>query len=137
MANLLVKLYATDGNGLPTGETLATGSFDEESLNLDTYNWKEVELTPHIQLTSGNKYAISVEPENTLTNIVEWAGLVLGTYSGGNHVYWSDSIWVNDVGSDLSLQIWGDSYVFSPPDDIVTYKRLVAAAKNSFFYESL
>jgi hypothetical protein len=58
---------------------------------------------------------------------------VLSQDGGESWISYED--WIG-LEADMFFEVWAED-VFSPPYDIVTYKRLVAAAKNSFFYESL
>lgn len=59
-------------------------------------------------------------------------------YADGNRVskFGAEGEWAAEPG-DLMFETYSSSYVFSPPYDIATVRRLCAAAKNTFYYEDI
>lgn len=132
---LTVNIYATSEE-LPTGGVLASGTTNGNTLTENTDGeWREITLTSSYALVSGTKYAI-VLATNANAGFRYYS--MPETYEGGDYVYFDDPNWVVYGGADWMFETWGtDAYVFSPPADRVTYKRLVAAASNKIWYESV
>lgn len=120
---------------------IATTIFNGNVITTDTAGeWKEFTI-PSLDIDAG---VYSVRLNSTLSNAsnkLMWKiDSTSASYTGGA-AYWYASP-LDDptefTDQDFLFEINGDeAYVFSPPVDIITYKRLVAAASNALFYETI
>jgi hypothetical protein len=136
---ITISIKAVNGDGKPTGGDLTSGTTDGDTLTTDTGGeWREITFSAVYSLSSGTQYAI-----------------VLRCSGSGNYPFYSRRQYPTDYEggqqgtSTNSGSTWGmtpyrtlmfrtyDDYTFSPPNDMITYKRLVAAANNKFWYESI
>lgn len=141
-----VDIYLTETEAnLPTDVILgSTEDVDISTITTDA-NGEDVEFTldTPIELTSG-KYAIYITPHqnwNVLTNMIYFGKVTLVDYDDGSYITnitydGGETGWLTD-SYHLYLNIAGEAYVFTPPADIVTTKRLVAAANDKIWYENI
>ncbi len=107
--------------------------------NIET---SEVVLGSPIELTEDTEYAILVEGP-PLPKGIAWATTDGGDdyYSQGVAMLFFNDVW-SDLGQDKDFHfITYSEFVFSPPEpsginNMVTIKRVVAAANNKVFYET-
>ncbi len=107
-----VSIRATDGSIRPTGDDLASGTFDGNGLTTDTGGeQKTITLTTGLALVQGTKYAIVARaPTGSSGNRVLWhADTSTGAYTGGTRTVSSDSggSWVNSGGQDMYFEVGG------------------------------
>lgn len=121
----------------PTGAALATASFAVPIVQA----WiGPIELSVPVALTSGMLYAIVID---TPVISLRWYGDInVGSddYTGGEPFIDIGAGWVEvhspNNWSDRGFRVYsGAAFVFSPPADIVTTKRLVAFSNNTLYYE--
>ena len=101
----------TTSAGLPTGNDLASGTTDGDTLTDDSGGeWREIELGAGTVLTATNKYAIAVRlTVPNANNKVAWKRVGAGGYAGGNTVTSGDgSTWFTD-SSDHLFEAWGEA----------------------------
>ena len=96
--DVIVSIRATDTNGLPTGDDLATGILSCTSIQENQYAWYEFKLGAGCTLMSGTKYAIIMRVTNSDEyNKIYFRINTSGAYPNG---------WL--VGSNNSGTSWGD-----------------------------
>jgi len=137
-------IYATDGGGKPTGVALATFSI-VITAETTSPTWSTIStLSPSISLTSGVKYALVID--GTADEIFYWYtddDSSVDRYAGGEPFVdlGAGAGWVarsSPNQTDHSFRVYsGAAYVFTPPVDIVTYRRLVGAAEDAIWYEDI
>ncbi len=112
-----VTIYATDGDGKPTGSSLATGTIASGTIGA-TDTWYEVSLGVGIPLTANTKYAIVVST-NTSSNYLNWRVDHIGaTYASGQFWIGSGGTWtgLNDPEDcDAMFEEWGTAISVSAP----------------------
>ena len=106
---LTAAIRATDGEGKPTGEDLAIGTTDGDTLlDFTTFEWREIELTPY-ELKQGIKYALILRaPEASKTSACYWKCTQYDTaYPRGQFTYStnSGSSWTL-LTIDSNFQVW-------------------------------
>jgi len=128
---LTIGIYAVSG-GEPSGAALTTGNMDLSTMSLGSA-WYEITLSSPTALTSGAEYAIVASSADNSEN-VSWLKSD-GNYTNGKAGYARDGgEWLMSDTTDLLFETYDD---FSPPVDIITYKRLVAVGNNEFWYEDI
>ncbi len=136
---IIVELYNADVNHYPTGAALVSGNTNGNTLTSDdTGEWREITFSSSYLLTQGNVYVIVIK-------CLGWRALWRWQISGNGYATGKAVATVNSGSSWYSPnsgtadQIFEnyDDYTFSPPVDIVTVRRLVAAAGNKFYYEDI
>lgn len=115
---LTVSIRATDGEGLPTGEDLCSGTTNGNTLPLGSpYTWREITLGDGADLSADTKYAIVARaPAGDVTNTVFWrADISSPTYEGGNFASSTDSgdSWTGNTSYDFMFEDWGEA--IAPP----------------------
>jgi len=139
---ITVSIRAVDvATGKPTGDDLASGTFNRDILTIDTAGeWKEITFDTAYFLQATTQYAIVVGPA-VGTGDTYWRSDTTGDpYPDGTRNWSTDagSTWgTPSTNQDYLFETWGDSYIFTPPSDIITYKRLIAVANNKIWYEDL
>ena len=141
---ITASIRATDGSGFPTGSDInsVTGTTNGNTLPTDSpYEWREITLSSPVSVTSGTKYAIVLRAaDGSVSNYFSWRLNISDEYAGGT---WSLSLnsgstWGNfgDDTSDFLFEVY-TGFVFQPPVDIVTYRRIVAACADKIYYEDI
>jgi hypothetical protein len=110
-----VRLYASDADHKPTGAILSQGMFNPSSLNLITYTWRDISMTPY-NMVAGTKYCLVIF-STTDSNVLKWSicsnATVPGSasYSGGFCTYSTSSglVWASFSGTDQLFEIFGSS----------------------------
>ena len=112
---LTTNVYAVDGDGKPTGLSLATGTLNAISFTTNTAGHNEaLDLGDGALLTSGIKYAI--ELRGTGTDNANCVGLRTDesapTYSRGEYIVSNDSgsTWTVYTDRDMPFEEWGDPF---------------------------
>jgi hypothetical protein len=104
-----VSIRATDGNGLPNGSDLTSGSVAGTSLPT-TAAWFEIAVTQHT-LSANTKYAIVCRSSTgDLSNYFAWrCDTSSPSYTSGNRAYStnSGSTWSNDMNQDFMFEVRG------------------------------
>lgn len=143
---LTLQVRTTSG-GEPTSTVLTSGTTDGDTLTEDTGGeWRQINFSSAVELASGTKYALVLSaPSADGSNKVAWrydsgdasytGGQNCNSTDGGSTWTITDEFYGDGTTYDNMFEEWG--VAFAPPVDIVTYKRLVAAAKNTFFYEDI
>lgn len=142
---LKVSLQATTGgvgSEEPVAPDLCSKSLDCSGISQDSGNpeWVEFVFTTTPTLTSGIVYAWRVARTSGTKSFGLKQDSTSPTYTRGHHcsgVYvGGNDIWSVYTTRDQVFKEYGES-VFAPPTDIVTYKRLVAAAADTIWYEDI
>jgi hypothetical protein len=114
-----VSIKETDVDGKPTGEDLASGTFDGSSLTDDTDGeWQEVIFDSAYSLESATKYAIVIRLNGNGTNCLAWRKDTSSpTYDDGQYVYSNDSgsSWTLHA-HDAMFEIYSYSYEYDYDD---------------------
>jgi len=138
--DLKVEIQGTDENGHPDGNVLASATIAYANIPVTTADWEEIAIS--CDLTNGEKYAIVLyhTPDNDISVNYHCYWRVDSTspiYTGGNYEYSNNDggTWAS-TGSDFMFEVWGQ-LTFRPPNDVVTLRRLVAAANNKIWYEDI
>lgn len=138
---ITVSIKAVDvATGKPTGGNLASGTFNRDTLTIDTAGeWKEITFGSAYSLVAATKYAIVVAPA-VGTGDTYWRNDTTGNpYSDGSHTWSTDTgtTWgTPSVNGDYLFETWGILTGVSL-SDVITYKRLVAAGNNEIWYEDI
>jgi hypothetical protein len=107
-----ISIRATDINNKPTGDVLASGTFDGDTLTTSTTGeWKEIIFSVPLSVTSGTKYAIQVY-RSSATSTVYWRYDATGAYAGGQAARSTDSGSSWTVFADVDLMF--ETYAFEP-----------------------
>lgn len=139
---LILGIQALSG-GVPDGTDLVTGTTDGDTLpnRAPPYNPEERTFTfsspPELQ--AGVQYAAVLRaPSADSTASAYWPFFADG-YAGGLGWTSTDSgaTWSSGIASDNWFEVWGETYVFTPPAARPTKKRLIALAKDRFYYEDV
>ena len=106
-----VSIKATDVDDHPTGEDLASGTTDGDTLP-DDYSgeWREISLGAGAALEADTKYAIVVRALlGDVNNYVRWRWSGAAPYPRGSHEFSSDGggTWETDAGRDMMFEEWG------------------------------
>lgn len=113
---LTLALKATDGTGNPTGDDLATDTFNGDTLGTAAYTWAAFELLTssgeQLSLEKGQKYALVLRALNgSGANYVQWYADTAAGYAYGNASRSTDggSTWDAFVmaGYDYLFEFWG------------------------------
>jgi hypothetical protein len=132
-----LTIYATDGNGHPTGASIRSLGIAEAAISTDPAGaWHTITVSGGQALTAG-KYAFRLTGGNDASNYVAWRfDNNDATYAGGDRIHSTDggTNWVNQSGDDLMFRING-TVTLTPPTDITTIRKLVAAGNNEIWYE--
>jgi len=106
-----VSIRATDGNGLPTGADLCSGTIDGNTLTTNEAGlWYEITLGAGYNLAASTKYAIVVRQNGDADNHVGWRGdWTNPTYAGGSFAQSADSgaTWSAGTDIDFMFEDWG------------------------------
>ncbi|MBA7585446.1 hypothetical protein ES708_27425 [subsurface metagenome] len=117
-----VSIRATDEQGLPTGEDLATGAFDGNQLpTFASGERQEVSLDGGVELADETKYVIIAKATSgDKDNYVRWRFQRPSSYPRGAHVFSSDggSTWEEDTERDMRFEDWG----LAPPPPPTLYE---------------
>ncbi len=102
--DLVVGIRATDGDGHPAGEDLASGRLSQDEVSPERWMWQEIDVTPY-PLSAGTKYAIVVRaPDANGISHYRWKyDHYEGQYPGGSNEYsgnWGES-WTTHPGDFL------------------------------------
>ena len=131
---ITVSIRATTG-GQPSGGDKTSGTTNGNTLTaISPGEWREITFSSPYSLTSGLKYAIVVRPAG---NALYWRNASPGGYANGAREESSDSgaSWTTRTTSDFMFETY--SAAFLTPVDMITYRRLVAAASNTIWYEDI
>jgi len=110
-----VSIRATDGDGLPTGPDLCSGTTNGNTLTTDYTggDWREITLGDGYNLSADTKYVIVVRVlDGNLDNKVGWRDDESSpTYVGGNKVGSTDndSTWFLCLSCDTMFEEWGET----------------------------
>jgi len=131
-------LYTTDADGEPDIWLGGIG-FNGNAITTDTAGqWKTVVFAEH--LDANTKYALRLSGGDNASNNINWRCDSTSIYTRGERLHSTDSgaSYTHYPTQTFMFEINGDfDYVFSPPVDVITYKRLVAAAADTFWYEDI
>jgi len=114
---ITVNVRATDGDGMPTGPVLCSGTSDGSTLTTDTGGeWREISLGSGYALAANTKYAIILPKRGDVDNRIWWRrDRTDPTYTRGNPVYSADNItWDADLEKEYMFEEWGDPIVALP-----------------------
>ncbi len=132
-------LWTTDENGHPDVAIVGLG-FNGNTLTTDPAGqWKEVTFFSAQAITTGTKYAIVISGGDDASNCVVWRkDGSSATFANGDRTGSVDNgvNWITHSGEDFMFELWTD-FLFAPPSDKVTIRRLVAAAANKIWYENV
>lgn len=106
---LTVSIKAVDGNGKPTGDDLAIGYTDANSITTGGGGeWRIISFEKPVILIPSTKYAL-VFRIDTLEDAVYLFGENSDTYAGGKimHSHDSGSTWDDTLNLDIQFEIWG------------------------------
>jgi hypothetical protein len=139
-----VSIQGVDGNGKPDGTSVSTGTLDGDTLTTNSDGtWYDVTMSSAL-LVTGTQYAIvAFALSGDDDNRVGWrTDSSAASYSGGSYYSTTDggTTWDIVATSDYMFEEWGNP--FNPPvatglNNMLTVRRLVAAARNKFFYEDV
>jgi len=128
------SVKATDGNGHPTGNDLASGEVNSDNIPaVGSQDWVEFTFTSPTDIISGTKYALVIRVSNAAASRVLYPsyeqvdGCANGNYefsvnSGGD--------WTAQSGYDFFFQ----TYSSLIPSDKLYSRELIAIAGNEFWY---
>jgi len=123
---ITIKLKATDGDNKPTGDALATGTTNANTLTIDTDGeWRDITFVSPVVISRNTVYAILWWRHDETDP----------TYTGGSK-FWSDdeAAWTAEATKDLMFKTLGD---VAYPTDKTYSKKLVAVANNEVWYEDV
>lgn len=135
---ITLELYATSG-GTPTGGVLATGTYNGNLLGTDTSGtWFEIPLSSAYSLSDSTKYAIiAYSSIDDINNSFVWRQDASSpTYANGTQLELDEGVWFLAPWADFMFETYSE-FVFLPPTDIATNRRLCACANNQFWYEDI
>ena len=106
-----VSIRAVDGDGLPTGADLTSGTLDGNTFTTELMGlWYEFGLTPY-GLSAATKYAIvSRVTAGDVGNNAKWRrDQASPTYTGGNRCDSTDAgvTWIENLDNDYSFEEYG------------------------------
>lgn len=145
-------IQGVDSNGLPDGNDLASGTIDGDTMNEHPEQWNTITFDSPVTLDPDTTYAIvlSTPDEPADTDVVQiktdgssptYANGKFAWYSAGTGYTW---IFASGPERDLMFEIYGADFIFTPPspgsdgkNNMVTLKRLVAAANSKIWYEDI
>lgn len=110
-ADLTVELYATDGDGLPTGSVLATGSIAAADItDGNTGGWYDIPMTTYL-LESGEKYAFTLQSTggSSGTDYIFRYQSSGATYADGSYLNYSGGNWVDFASTDGMFEVYGNT----------------------------
>lgn len=134
---ITISIKAVDGNGKPTGADLCSGTIDGDTLTTNTAGeWKEITFSSAYSLSCGTQYAIVARCSGSGNYPFYSRRHYPTAYADGNQGTSanSGSSWTMSSYRTLMFRTY-DDYMFSPPYDIITYKRLVAVGNNEVWCE--
>ncbi|KKN17998.1 hypothetical protein LCGC14_0960240 [marine sediment metagenome] len=107
---MTVTIKQADGDGKPTGNVLASGTIDVDTI--DTNNeWISISLGEGAGLSGSQQYVLYCNiPTASSGNVFTWRGDSSSpTYAGGNFIHSSDggSSWTLATNIDLMFETWG------------------------------
>lgn len=130
-----VSIRATDEQGLPTGEDLATGTFDGNQLpTVASGERQEVSLDGGVELVDETKYVIIAKATSgDKDNYVRWRFSRPSSYPRGAHVFSSDggTTWEEDIGRDMRFEDWGPAP--PPPPELYEYYNTNDDSQGQFY----
>ena len=138
--NITVSIRAVDGDGKPTGGDLATVTVVDSVIStLPTLAYYTFTFVSSYNLSNATKYAIVWRaPGGDAGNYFQAFGYDSSGYADGGFGTSSDSgsSWSSPSATrDMNFRTY--TTTFNPPVDIISYKRLVAAASNTIWYEDI
>jgi hypothetical protein len=110
---ITVSIRATDSNGYPTGGDLASGTTDGSTLPVGSNTWREIALSPCLDVTVGEVYAIVVSNTGGSSNGIVWWGDGTNGYSGGSKFNCCWTPYPNY--EDNHFRVYGTDYCPQPP----------------------
>jgi len=143
--NLHVGIQAVDESGNPDGNDIFSGyASGDDWTEYPPGEWVTVTFTSPIELAADTTYALVFTAPDAVggdpaKGINLWNDFSGATYPNGDYFWYSGS-WAKTTGRDFGFELWGDEYVFTPPNsgpDITQIKRIVAAANNKIWYEDI
>lgn len=131
------SIRATDGSGHPTGNDLASGTIDGDTLPTTdaTAEWTTITFTSPYTLEASTKYAIVLRCSGSGDYPLNWRDDTTSpTYANGNYEYSSNSgsSWNGLTSADLMFEEYGTKI----PIDLVYSKKLIAVSNDEVWYES-
>jgi len=109
--NINCSIKATDADGLPTGDDLATSSVDVSTLGTSS-SWIEFDLGSGAELSANTTYALLLWSNDFADpNEVHWdRDATSPTYTGGNQVASTDdgATWTANTTDDCYFEEWGN-----------------------------
>lgn len=131
-----LTLYTVDSNGHPD-QVIDSFGVATASLTTNTDGaWVSFTITG-ANLVAGTQYAIRLTGGDSAGASLGWRyDNADATYAGGVRLHSTDNgaNWVNQTGDDLMFRVNG-TVTFTPPTDITTIRKLVAAGNNEIWYE--
>lgn len=131
-----LTLYTVDSNGHPD-TLLDSVAINESNIGTGTGGtWVNFPAV-NTQLTVGTKYVIRLSGGDSAGVYYAWRfDNNDATYAGGIRLHSTDNgaNWVNQTGDDLMFRING-TVLLTPPTDITTIRKLVAAGSSEIWYE--
>jgi len=121
-----IAITAVDGSGHPTGDNLASGAFDWDTLTLDVGGeWYEISFGAGVNLDASTKYAIILRTPNSEEGVsgVAWrVDASSPTYAGGNveQSYGDEESW-GAADYDAMFEDWGEP--IAPPSPNLTSRN--------------
>ncbi len=132
----VITLYTVDSSGHPD-QVIDSNSFTTASVTDDTNgDWVTVVITG-ANLVAGIQYAIRLTGGDSAGASLGWRfDNADATYAGGVRLHSTDNgaNWINQTGDDLMFRVNG-TVTHTPPVDITTIRKLVAAGNNEIWYE--
>lgn len=146
-------IQAVDDDGLPDGVDLASGTINGNNISTSD-TWNTITFDSPITLDPDTTYAIvlTTPDEPPAAYIIIKYDATSPTYANGSfgaNTLASGYIWVL-TAYDLMFETYGTDLVFAPPapsedgsgnvtgvNNMVTLKRLVAAANSKIWYEDI
>lgn len=138
-----VSIQGVDGSNKPDGSDITGLSVTDDPSGYTTSSsgeWIEYTFPSTFALSATTRYAIVARAAGgDVSNRVSWrADSSSPTYTNGEILTSGDSgsSWTALSSIDALFETWGNP-LFSPPVDIVAYRRLVAAASDTIWYEDI
>jgi hypothetical protein len=131
-AQVVLKIYATDGDGHPTGDDIAVSTTWEYAgvtaswgNSYATAKWETFTLTSGVALVAGTKYAIVLYAyDNSYGNEAYWCYNTKGSYLGGNAEYTSYfGGWDPWSAGDLTWITYAYDFMFETHDTAGSYRE--------------
>lgn len=111
---LTIEIKATNGEGLPTGDALCSGTSNGNTLpDGAPYEWREITLGAGTNLDADTKYAIILNKLGDINNQIIWRRDGSDpTYANGEDVYSTDGVeWTPFPAADFMFEDWGVSLI--------------------------